>query len=99
MRGLLLYYRSDKMLSGNQTMNIKSLSEMINGDFGKVMKIRGKAGIHRYLLELGIAVNRIVQVISVDFDSKYRPVTVRIGKYIHLLNHDIASMIKVEIGN
>ena len=78
-------------------MNVKRLSEMIKGDFGRVMKIRGKAGIHRHLLESGIAVNRIVQVVNVDLDSRYSPVTVRIGKYTHLLNHDVASIIKVKV--
>ena len=80
-------------------MNVKRLSEMIKGDIGKIMNIRGKPGIHRYLLELGIVVNRIVQVVNVDFDSKYNPVTVRIGKHTHLLNHDVASTIKVEINS
>ena len=76
---------------------MKRLNEMIKGDFGKVAMIRGKAAVHRYLLELGITVGRIIYVVNGSADSELEPVMVRIGRDVFSLNRDIASNININM--
>lgn len=43
-------------------MNVKLLSKLREGEQGKIILIRGKAGIHRSLLKLGLIVGRDIHV-------------------------------------
>ena len=75
---------------------MKKLCDMAGGDSGKIMKIRGKADIHRRLLRLGITIGRIVQVINTKAGPEYALVKVRINKRVHLLDRAVASGIKLD---
>ena len=78
-------------------MNIKLLSRLNIGETGRIIMIRGKAEIHRYLLGLGLTVGRDVAVEKNSVNQRYSPVIVKIGEDMHTLHKRIASHVKVEI--
>jgi Fe2+ transport system protein FeoA len=77
--------------------NVKKLNEMTSGDFGKVIMIRGKAGIHRQLLKLGVTAGRIIHVVSRNINAEASTLTVIIDNHIRSLSCDIAANIKIDV--
>lgn len=78
-------------------MNVKRLNEMTSGDFGKVIMIRGKAGIHRQLLKLGVTAGHIIHVVSRNINAVTFTLTVVIGYHIRSLSCDIAAGITIDV--
>lgn len=78
-------------------MNFKLLSRLNIGERGRIIMIRGKAEIHRYLLGLGLTVGRSIVVEKNSVNQRYSPVIVRIGEDTHTLHKRIASHVKVEV--
>ena len=65
-------------------MNVKQLSNLDDGENGRIVKIRGNPGIHRYLFELGLMVGRHIHVEKMGTDSLDNPVKIRLDKtYSH----------------
>ena len=78
-------------------MNVKQLSNLDDGENGRIVKIRGNPGIHRYLFELGLMVGRHIHVEKMGTDSLDNPVKIRLDKNILSLDTEVAANIQVEI--
>lgn len=76
-------------------MTAKALSEMRPGERGKVIKVGGKGGIHRRLLDMGLVSGTevIVQRVAPLGD----PVEVRVKGYNLSLRKEEAASVQIEV--
>ena len=75
----------------------KILSNLECGEKGKIIKIRGRAGIHQYLYKLGVIVGCAVRMEKTGLASQERPIEVWANGNVFSLEKDIAENIKVEL--
>ncbi|MEA2066509.1 MAG: ferrous iron transport protein A [Thermotogota bacterium] len=78
-------------------MAVKMLSELKNGEKGKIIKIGGKGNIHKRLLDMGL-----VSGSEVTVQRKAPlgdPIEIRVKGYYLSLRKDEASSIQVEISS
>ena len=78
-------------------MDEKILSKLITGEEGIIVRIRGKADTHRYLLKMGLTIGRTVTIENTGVDMIYSPMAIRTGGNTFYLGREIASGIKVEV--
>ena len=72
-----------------------SLAHMKAGKKGKVVEISGGGELQRKLMNMGICLGR--EVTKIGHLALRGPVTVRSGRTVIALSHNIARKIKVEI--
>ena len=78
-------------------MGVQLLSRLDNGEKGRIVKIRGEAGMHRYLFELGLVVGRVIVVEKTNMALLADPIEVRVNGSVLSLEKDIATSIHVEV--
>jgi Fe2+ transport system protein FeoA len=78
-------------------MSIKRLSSLIDGDKGKIVKIRGEAAIHRTLLAMGLFIGRTISVEKVDLAPRESHIKVRVNGGFLSLKKEVAANIHVDI--
>ena len=78
-------------------MGVKQLSKLDSGEKGKIVKIRGEAGMHRYLFELGLVVGRTISVERTSLALLGDPIEVRVNSSILSLEKEVAANIQVEV--
>lgn len=78
-------------------MRVKTLNKLSHGEKGKIIKVRGRASMHRYLYGLGLFVGRTIAI------EKPLPVPLNQSVYVRMntgtfsLENEVAANIKVEI--
>jgi Fe2+ transport system protein FeoA len=85
------------MYKWRQIMVIRPLSDLGEGENGKIVRIRGKIPMHRYLYEMGLAVGRDISIKKVETTSPDPSVTVIAGERTATLNRRLALNILVEV--
>jgi Fe2+ transport system protein FeoA len=85
------------MYKWRQLMVTKPLSDLSEGESGKIVRIRGKAAIHRYLYGMGLAVGRRISIKKVENTPLGSSVTVETGGRISTLSKDLILNIRVEV--
>ncbi len=78
-------------------MCVKLLSKLDSGDKGRIVKIRGTAGMHRLLLDLGLFVGRTISVEKTGVNLLADPVEVRLKARVLSLEKEVADNIQVEV--
>ena len=78
-------------------MGVKLLSKLGTGEKGRVVKIRGKAGMHRLLFDLGLFVGRTVAIEKTCVTHHGEPIEVRVKTDIFSLETKVADNIQVEV--
>jgi Fe2+ transport system protein FeoA len=78
-------------------MGVQLLSRLDNGEKGRIVKIRGEAGMHRYLFELGLVVGRVIVVEKTNMALLADPIKVRVNGSVLSLEKDIATNIHIEV--
>ena len=74
---------------------MKLLSELRNGEKGKVLKIRGKGNFHRRLLEVGVVLGATVEVTGILLPGA--DVRVKVNGYDRSLLEEEANGVYVEV--
>lgn len=78
-------------------MSKKLLSRLDSGEKGRIIKIRGEAGVHRYLFELGLFVGRHISIERINLVPLEDSIKVRVNGSIFSLEKALANNIHVEI--
>ena len=78
-------------------MSVKLLSKLGHGEKGRIVKIRGEAGMHRYLFELGLVVGRTISIEKTSLTPLGDPIEVRVNGSVLSLEKEIATNIQVEV--
>jgi Fe2+ transport system protein FeoA len=78
-------------------MSVKLLSKLGSDEKGRIVKIRGEAGMHRLLFELGLFVGRYISVESTNLPLLGEPIQVRVKERILSLEREIAANIHVKV--
>ena len=78
-------------------MSKKLLSRLDNGEKGRIIKIRGEAGVHRYLFELGLFVGRHISIERINSIPVENFIKVRVNGSTFSLDKALANNIHVEI--
>ena len=76
-------------------MAIKSLSEMQHAEKGRIVKIRGKADLHRWLFDSGLTIGTIVEMNGAD--STRNPTHIMVKGSELLLNKEVVANITVKV--
>jgi len=85
------------MFKWRQIMVTKPLSNLSEGENGKIVQIRGKAIMQRYLYEMGLAVGRSISIKKVETTPLDSSVTVKAGDRISTLGNKLAINIQVQV--
>jgi Fe2+ transport system protein FeoA len=85
------------MYRRRQQKVIKPLSDLAEGESGKIVRIRGKAAIHRYLYEMRLAVGRRISIKKVETTPLDASVTVEADGKISTLSKNLMLDIRVEV--
>jgi Fe2+ transport system protein FeoA len=80
-----------------ETKNIKPLSSLCEGETGKIVKIRGKAEDHCYLLGRGIAIGKSVALENTGTRPEDTSIFVRIGNKISEIQKKVALNVRVQV--
>ena len=78
-------------------MSVKLLSRLDSGERGRIVKIRGEAGMHRYLFELGLVVGRVIAVERTSMTLLAAPIEVRVNGSVLSLEKEVAANIQVKV--
>ena len=78
-------------------MGVKLLSKLDCGEKGRIVKIRGEAGMHRYLFELGLVVGRAISVEKTSLTPLGDPIEVKVNSSVLSLEKEVAANIQVEV--
>ena len=78
-----------------ETSNVKPLSSLNEGEMGKIVKIRGKAAVHYFLVEQGITVGKSVAIENTKKEDS--SIAVRIGNKISEIQKRLAENIRVQV--
>ena len=78
-------------------MSVKLLSRLVHGEKGRIVKIRGEAGMHRYLFELGLVVGRTISIEDTSLTPLGDPIEIRVNSSVLSLDKDVAANIQVEV--
>jgi Fe2+ transport system protein FeoA len=78
-------------------VGVKLLSKLDGGEKGRIVKIRGTAGIHRLLFNLGLFVGRNVSVEKNGMALLAEPIEVRVKARVLSLEKEVADNIQVEV--
>jgi len=78
-------------------MVIKHLHMLDSGETGNIVKIRGAARMHRYLLQQGLAVGRRIARDKTDIPTPGAPVWLWVNSRNVTLESEIAAGIHVEV--
>ena len=78
-------------------MDEKLLSKLIEGEAGTIVRIRGKADTHRYLLRLGLTIGSSITIENTGMNLASHAIVARMGKNILFLDKGIASNINVTV--
>ena len=78
-------------------MSIKLLSKLVHGEKGRIVKIRGEAGMHRYLFELGLVVGRTISIENTSMNPLGDPIEVKVNSSVLSLEKDVAANIQVRV--
>jgi ferrous iron transport protein A len=78
-------------------MGVKLLNRLDSGEKGRIVKIRGEAGMHRYLFELGLVVGRTISIEKISMTPVADPIEVRVNGSVLSLEKDVAANIQVEV--
>lgn len=70
---------------------------MDGGEKGRIVKIRGTAGVHRLLFNLGLFVGRNVSVEKNGMALLAKPIEVRVKAHVLSLEKEVADNIQVEV--
>lgn len=76
-------------------MRVKLLSELKRGDRGKIVKIGGKGGIHRRLLDMGLVSGSDIEMQRVA--PLGDPIEIKVKGYNLSLRKEEAASIQVEV--
>jgi len=79
---------------GEESMNEKSLRDLKMGEKGKVVKVKGRGGIRRRLLDMGVVPGEIVEVERIA--PLGDPMEIHVKGYHLSLRKEEAEGIKVE---
>lgn len=85
------------MFKWRQIMVVKPLCNLSEGENGKIVQIRGKAAMHRYLYEMGLTVGRSISIKKVETTPLDSSVTVKVGDRISTLGRKLALNIQVKV--
>lgn len=80
-----------------ETNNIKPLSSLNEGETGKIVKIRGKAEEHCYLLGRGISVGKNVAIDHAKTKPEDASIVVKIGNKISEIQKKLALNVRVQV--
>ncbi len=75
----------------------KQLSTLVDGEEGKIIKIRGEAYLHRALLAKGLFIGRRISVNVFDLSPAEDHIKVRVNGSFLSLEKDVAANIQVEV--
>jgi Fe2+ transport system protein FeoA len=78
-------------------MSRKQLSSLIDGDKGKIVKIRGEAATHRSLLAMGLFVGRKITVKAIEPAFRENHVKVRVNGGFLSLEKEVAANIQIDL--
>jgi len=78
-------------------MGVKPLSKLDGGEKGRIVKIRGPAGVHRLLFDLGLFVGRNISVEKNGMALLAEPIEVRVKARVLSLEKEVADNIQVEV--
>ena len=78
-------------------MDVQLLSKLGCGEKGRIVKIRGEAGMHRYLVKLGLVVGRAISIEKTSMTPLGDPIEVRVNGSVLSLEKEVAANIQVEI--
>ena len=78
-------------------MGVKLLSKLGSGEKGRIVKIRGEAGMHRLLFDLGLVVGRTISVEKTSMTLLEDPIEVRVKARVLPLEKELAANIQVEV--
>lgn len=78
-------------------MGVKLLSKLGCGEKGRIVKIRGEVGMHRYLFELGLVVGRTISIEKTNMILVRDPIEVRVNGSVFSLEREVAANIQVEV--
>jgi Fe2+ transport system protein FeoA len=78
-------------------MGVKLLSKLDGGEKGRIVKIRGAAGVHRLLFDLGLFVGRTISVEKNGMALLAAPIEVRVKARVLSLEKEVADNIQVEV--
>lgn len=78
-------------------MGVKRLNNLTYGDKGTIVRVRGKATIHRYLLGLGLFVGRMISVEKAGLPMFGEYVRVKVNSSVFDVEETVAGNIQVEV--
>jgi hypothetical protein len=83
------------MKNTEQSLKIKYLSNLSEGETGEIIQVRGKPETHRYLCGKGLTMGRSISVNStLDTPENYF-LTIRAGDRVEVIDRAAANNIKV----
>ena len=86
---------SNVTVRGRKRMSAKLLSELKPGDKGTIVRVEGRGGIHRRILDMGVVPGTSVEMVRVA--PLGDPMEVRLKGYSLSLRKEEAEGIKVEV--
>lgn len=78
-------------------MSVKLLSKLGHGEKGRIVKIRGEAGMHRLLFDFGLFVGRTISVENTNIPLQGEPIQVRVKECVLSLEKEMAANIHVKV--
>lgn len=85
------------MFKWRQIMVVKPLSDLCEGKSGKIVQIRGKVPVQRYLYEMGLAVGRRIYIKKVENTPLDSTITIKAENRTSTLKRNIALDIRVRV--
>lgn len=78
-------------------MKRKQLGSLIDGEKGKIVRIRGEAALYRNLLKMGLFVGRTIYVEAINPAPTASHIDIRINGGFLSLEKDVAANIHVDV--
>jgi Fe2+ transport system protein FeoA len=86
------------MKNMEQTLKVKYLSNLSEGETGEIIQLRGKPEMHRYLSGKGLTMGRSISVNSTLDTPENCFLTIRAGDRVEVIDKAAANNIKVMVG-
>jgi Fe2+ transport system protein FeoA len=84
-------------MSYSEFPRITSLSNLIEGETGRIIQVRGKPEEHRNFYGMGLAMGRFISVCGTETTPQGLALTVKSGDKITRLTDNLANNIKVQV--
>lgn len=79
------------------TREIRSLNNLVEGETGEIIQVRGKPETHRFLYSKGLVLGQNISVSNASAVSADTPITIMLSGTVSTIGREMANNIKVRL--